>query len=141
MNPELPAMLEMCLSRGFRVLVLTNAMRPMMKMAGALLAAKDLGGERLIIRVSVDHYTRDMHEYERGDRSWAPMLAGLRWLVAGGFNVHVAARSFTRQTEAELRRRLARLFADHAIPIDATRPPPLPVLSGMDPTAGGSPIT
>ncbi|HEX9462456.1 MAG TPA: radical SAM protein [Alphaproteobacteria bacterium] len=141
MNPELPAMLEMCLSRGFRVLVLTNAMRPMMKMAGALLAAKDLGGERLIIRVSVDHYTRDMHEYERGDRSWAPMLAGLRWLVAGGFNVHVAARSFTGQTEAELRRGFARLFADQAIPIDATDPVRLVIFPEMDPTADVPEIT
>jgi uncharacterized Fe-S cluster-containing radical SAM superfamily protein len=141
MNPDFPAMLEMCLARGFRVLVLTNAMRPMMKMAEALVAAKELGGERLVIRVSIDHYTRDMHEYERGERSWAPMLAGLRWLVAGGFNVHVAARSFTGQTEAELRRGFARLFADQAIPIDATDPVRLVIFPEMDPTADVPEIT
>ena len=40
MNPELPAMLEAVLSRGFRALVLTNAMKPMHKMqAGAAAAA------------------------------------------------------------------------------------------------------
>ena len=38
MNRELPQMLEDCLSRGFRALVLTNAMKPMMKMKAALLA-------------------------------------------------------------------------------------------------------
>src|ERR1051326_3982524 len=32
MNPEFPAMLEESLRRGFQVLVLTNAMRPMMKL-------------------------------------------------------------------------------------------------------------
>src|SRR5215470_17177294 len=36
MNPAFPAMLEDALSRGYRVLVLTNAMRPMMKMAAPL---------------------------------------------------------------------------------------------------------
>ena len=36
MNPELPAMLDDALSRGFARLVLTNAMKPMHKMqAGA----------------------------------------------------------------------------------------------------------
>ena len=32
MNPELPAMLDDVLSRGFKALVLTNAMKPMHKM-------------------------------------------------------------------------------------------------------------
>jgi uncharacterized Fe-S cluster-containing radical SAM superfamily protein len=132
MNPELPAMIGMCLARGFRVLVLTNAMRPMMKMAAPLLAAKKHGGERLVIRVSIDHYTRDMHEYERGKRSWAPMLEGLRWLVANGFNIHVAARSFTGQNEAELRRGFQRLFEQHGVRIDAADPVRLMVFPEMD---------
>src|SRR5437763_5889760 len=38
MNPEFPAMLELALERGFRVLVLTNAMKPMHKQKPALLA-------------------------------------------------------------------------------------------------------
>src|SRR3954454_23011287 len=36
MNPHLPEMLELTLQRGFRVLVLTNAMKPMHKMKPAL---------------------------------------------------------------------------------------------------------
>src|ERR1700756_1390324 len=38
MNPALPAMLDLTLERGFRALVLTNAMRPMHKVKPALLA-------------------------------------------------------------------------------------------------------
>ena len=41
MNPAFPAMLEETLRRGYRVLVLTNAMRPMMKMAAPLLALNE----------------------------------------------------------------------------------------------------
>ena len=65
-NPGLPAMLDIALSRGFRVLVLTNAMKPMHKMKPALLALRERFGERLQIRVSIDHYGRAVHEAERG---------------------------------------------------------------------------
>jgi len=141
MNPDLPAMVAECLDRGFHVLVLTNAMKPMMKVADELLAARDHGAGRLAIRVSVDHYTRDVHELERGERTWAPTLAGLRWLVANGFNVHVAARSFTGQSEAEIRRGFARFFTEHEAPIDADDPQQLVVFPEMDPAADVPEIT
>jgi len=141
MNPELQAMLDDCLARGFRVLVLTNAMKPMMKMQDALLAVKRRGGDRLVIRVSIDHYTKDMHEFERGPRSWAPALTGLRWLAENGFHVHVAARSFTSQPEADLRRGFARLFQEQSIPIDAIDPVALTIFPEMDAAADVPEIT
>src|SRR5207302_4567896 len=52
MNPALPAMLDLALARGFRALVLTNAMRPMDKMKPALLVLRERYGGRLMIRVS-----------------------------------------------------------------------------------------
>jgi uncharacterized Fe-S cluster-containing radical SAM superfamily protein len=141
MNPELGEMLRECLARGFRVLVLTNAMRPMMKVTDTLLAAKAFGGDRLVIRVSIDHYTKDLHELERGPRSWAPTIAGLRWLVENGVQVHVAARSFSGQPEAEIRRGFARLFASESVPIDASDPVRLTVFPEMDPSADVPEIT
>lgn len=132
MNPEFGAMLGDCLDRGFRVLVLTNAMKPMMKVRNDLLAAARRGGKRLIIRVSIDHYTRDIHELERGKHSWAPMIEGLAWLVANGFNLHVATRSFTGQSEAELRRGFRHFFAAHGVAIDADDPQQLIVFPEMD---------
>jgi uncharacterized Fe-S cluster-containing radical SAM superfamily protein len=119
MNRELPQMLEACLSRGFQTLVLTNAMRPMAKMGADLLALNAKYGAQLVLRVSIDHYTKDLHELERGKNSWAPTIAGLEWLAQNGFTVHVAGRMFSGQSEAEMRRGFARLFAEHAIPIDA----------------------
>src|SRR5262249_53016274 len=50
MNPHLFAMLEDCLARGFRVLVLTNAMRPMQRFKAKLLDLNKRLGERLTIR-------------------------------------------------------------------------------------------
>src|SRR5205807_10055955 len=80
MNPALPEILETTLRRGFRALVLTNAMKPMHKQKPALLALRERFGDRLQLRVSIDHYGRAVHEAERGRRSWQPTLDGLQWL-------------------------------------------------------------
>src|SRR5436309_11496948 len=92
MNPALPAMLDLALARGFRALVLTNAMKPMHKMKPALLGLCDRYGERLTIRVSIDHYGQAVHEAERGPRSWSPTIDGLSWPAADRFAVAVGGR-------------------------------------------------
>ena len=141
MNPALPAMLADALGRGYRALVLTNAMRPMMKMAGSLLALNERYRARLVVRVSVDHYSRALHEWERGARSWNPTFAGLRWLVANGFAVHIAGRRFSGEPEAALRAGYARLFAEHGLPFDAFDPVGLVLFPEMDPTQDVPEIT
>lgn len=132
MNPDLLEMLEDCLARGLRVLVLTNAMRPMMKTADRLLALQQRLGERLTIRVSLDHYAQALHELERGSRSWSPTLDGLKWLAEHGFRIHVAGRTFSGESEAELRAGYGRLFAKHGVPIDAADPVQLVLFPEMD---------
>jgi len=132
MNPALPAMLELALARGFRALVLTNAMKPMHKMKPALLALRRRHGERLQIRVSLDHYGRAVHEEERGRRSWQPTIDGLLWLAANGFAVSVASRRLSGETEAEIRRGFAELFARLRLAIDADDPVALTVFPEMD---------
>lgn len=141
MNRDLPAMLEDCLERGLRVLVLTNAMKPMLKSKDALLALGLRYGDCLVIRVSVDHYTRDLHELERGSRSWAPMLEGLNWLSRNKFNIHIAGRTFSGQPESEIRKGFARLFAEHGIPVDAFDPVRLVLFPEMDANADVPEIT
>jgi hypothetical protein len=63
MNPWLPSMLEEALSRGYRVRVLTNTVKPMHKQKTALLSLRQRYGDRLTIRVSIDHYAREVHEW------------------------------------------------------------------------------
>jgi hypothetical protein len=132
MNPAILAMLQAVLERGFRTLVLTNAMRPMMKCAEGLAALNRRFGARLAIRVSVDHYTRTLHEVERGQRSWATMIEGLTWLSANGFDLRVAGRSCWRESEAETRKGYARLFAELGLAIDAGDPEALVIFPEMD---------
>jgi uncharacterized Fe-S cluster-containing radical SAM superfamily protein len=141
MNPEFPGMLEDSLRRGFHVLVLTNAMRPMMKMQVPLLALKDRFPDRLVIRVSLDHYAQAWHEMERGQRSWAPTLAGLIWLCRNGFAVRVAGRRFSGEPDAALRAGYARVFREHVLPIDAFDAEQLVLFPEMDVTKAVPEIT
>ena len=141
MNPEIVPMLEAALARGFRVLVLTNAMRPMLKLKAPLLDLSERYGGRLCLRVSVDHYSRELHELERGPHAWARMMEGLLWLAESGFHLNVAGRTSWQESEEQLRAGYARLFAAHNIPVDAHDPARLVLFPEMDETLDVPEIT
>lgn len=141
MNPDFVPMLDAALARGFRALVLTNAMRPMMKVAGPLLDLRRRLGAGLTVRVSVDHYTKALHEMERGRHSWEPTVKGLLWLVENGFTVHIAGRLKWGEPEASMRAGYARLFAGLGVPIDAASRVALVLFPEMDANADVPEIT
>src|SRR3954451_14454648 len=91
MNPHLAEILELTLKSGFRVLVLTNAMKPMHKAKPMLLRLRQDFGGQLQLRVSLDHYGPAVHEAERGPGSWLPTIDGLLWLGRKGLPVAVGA--------------------------------------------------
>ncbi len=132
MNPDIIPMMEDSLRRGFEVLVLTNAMKPMSKCTDELLRLHKLYGAKLTLRVSVDHYTQQLHEEERGPRSWGPMLEGLKWLSHHGFHIAAAGRTRWGDDEADLRQGYGRLFVSEDIAIDADHPAQLVLFPELD---------
>lgn len=108
MNRDAVAMIAAALARGFDVLVLTNAMRPMRRFEAALAA---LPRARLTMRVSLDHHTPEVHEAERGPGTWGKALDGLRWLAENGFRVAVAGRQLPGEDAAAAAAGYAALFA------------------------------
>ena len=132
MNRDLPDMIEESLARGFRVLVLTNAMKPMHHRKERLLAIKAVHGAALTLRVSIDHYTREKHESVRGSGSWEPMIAGLRWLVENGFSVDIAGRTIWGETDDVAREGYRTLFNAEGIPVDVNDPAQLVLFPEMD---------
>lgn len=132
MNPELIAMLELVLSRGFHALVLTNAMAPMKHKRDALLKLHKNYGEALSLRVSMDHYTQDRHELERGPKTWVPMLDGVRWLSQNGFNPAIAGRTCWDETGDAARLGYQKLFQKEHIPVDADNMAQLVLFPEMD---------
>ena len=119
LNPDFVDMLELTLERGFRALVLTNAMRPMMKVAERLEPLAARHGDKLVMRVSLDHFSQALHETERGPRSWAPAIDGLIWLTRKGFTVNIAGRLKWGESETAMRDGYRRLFRTHDLAIDA----------------------
>jgi uncharacterized Fe-S cluster-containing radical SAM superfamily protein len=134
LNPDFPAMVEDALARGLRVLILTNAMRPMMRPrcreAIARLEATYPG--QMVMRVSLDHYAADLHDAERGAGSFDESLTGMRWLRDQGIALAVAGRGFSDETEAEMRAGYAALFAREGLAIDADDPGACVLFPEMD---------
>ena len=134
MNPQMPGLLEDALACGFEVLVLTNAMQPMQRarVKAGLLDLRRRFGAKLTLRVSLDHYTRALHEVERGKGTWSKALAGLDWLSANGFKLAIAGRMCWDEGEAETRAGYAGIIRGRGWPINPDRPAELVLLPEMD---------
>jgi len=142
LNRDLPAMLRDVLGRGLSALVLTNAMKPMMNHAPALLALREAFGDRLTLRVSIDHHEAALHDLERGEGSFARSMEGLAWLARHGFRIHVAGRAgFGGGDDGAMRRGYGALFASTGVEIDATDPVALMLFPEMDATVDVPEIT
>lgn len=134
LNPDILAMLDDALRRGHEVLLLTNAMQPMLRprLKRGLMRLREAHGARLRIRVSLDHYTAELHEAERGRKTFARTLAGLDWLAANGFTIAIAGRTCWHEDEAQARAGYGRLIAAHGWPVEASDPKSLVLLPEMD---------
>jgi uncharacterized Fe-S cluster-containing radical SAM superfamily protein len=137
MNPEMIGMAEAALAAGYRVLILTNAMlpmmRPMMQDGIARLNAAHPG--QMTLRVSLDHYRALRHDDLRGMGSFRASMKGMRWLRDQGVPMTVAGRTVWGETEAEARAGFAALFAREELPIDAADPGQTVLFPEMDETA------
>jgi hypothetical protein len=121
MNPDIIAMLGDALTRGFAALVLTNAMQPMLRprIRDGLSALRARHGERLTIRVSLDHYGKALHEEERGEGTYEKTIDGIDWLARHGFKLALAGRTCWGESDEAARAGYAALIAERGWPIDA----------------------
>ncbi len=124
MNRDIISMAREALRRGYEVLILTNAMVPMMRPAiqRGLSALQAEFGDRLTLRVSLDHYDAARHDAERGKGSFATSLNGMAWLRDQGIRMTVAGRLDWAADEADARAGFAALYAAHGFDIDAQSP-------------------
>ncbi len=133
--PQILEIMEACLARGNSLLVLTNAMRPMMRprIQAGLTALKARFGDRITIRVSLDHFTSELHDEERGAGSFDIAIEGLRWLGANGFAVCLAGRQAMAEDEDSARKGYAELITHAGLEIDPDDPRQLVLFPEMVP--------
>jgi len=143
MNPQMIEITEASLERGYDVLILTNAMLPMMrkKMREGLLRLNAAYPGKLTMRISVDHYREDLHDAERGKGALAKTITGMKWLSENGFRMAVAGRSVFADSDADSRAGYAAFYAEHGFDIDANDPGMTVLFPEMDETVEVPEIT
>ncbi len=143
MNPDMILMARAALERGLKVLILTNAMVPMMRrqVKERLLELNEQFDCQLTLRVSLDHYTPEKHDEERGPGSFAKSLKGLDWLNENQFQFAIAGRSLWDEDEAEARAGYKALFDAQGWHLDESDPEQLVVFPEMDEQADVPEIT
>ena len=143
MNPDIIAMAEASLEAGYEVLILTNAMRPMMRKSvrRGLERLRVAYGDRLTLRISLDHWSAEFHDRERGPGSFETSLDGMRWLASAGVRMTVAGRTVWGESEADARDGYTALYAREGFAIDAVSPAETVLFPEMDETADVPEIT
>ena len=136
MNPEMIEIARRSLAAGYQVLILTNAMRPMMRKSiqNGLLDLNTTYPGKLTLRISVDHYDPALHDAERGAGAFAKTVIGMDWLQKNGFRMAVAGRSIFGHSEADSRAGYAAFYTEHGYEIDANNPGMTVLFPEMDET-------
>ena len=143
MNPEMIEITRRSLERGYEILILTNAMRPMMRksMQNGLRALAETYRDKLTLRISVDHYSAKHHDFERGEGAFEKTLAGMRWLRDAGIRMAVAGRTVWGESEAASRAGYAELYKREGFDIAADNPGQTVLFPEMDETVDVPEIT
>ena len=123
--PDMVPIIEAVVSRGHTALILTNAMKPLMRkrVQNGLKALQEQYNDQMRFRVSLDHYSEDLHNAERGRGAFEAASLGLSWLAAEGFELDLAGRTVWGEDEDVSRAGYAKLIEEFKLGIDPlTRP-------------------
>ena len=129
MNKDVLKMIEYSLSKNFKVLVLSNAMKPMLNRKEDLLK---INHQDLTIRVSIDHYQKEKHEEIRGKNTFNVMIEGLKWLNQNNFNYTLATRLLWGEQEDQLRDNFNLFIDKYNLKLDAKSKEQLVTFAEMD---------
>ena len=129
MNKDVLKMIEYSLSKNFKVLVLSNAMKPMLNRKEDLLK---INHQDLTIRVSIDHYQKEKHEEIRGKNTFNIMMEGLKWLNQNNFNYALATRLLWGEQEDQLRDNFNLFIDKYNLKLDAKSKEQLVTFAEMD---------
>jgi len=116
MNKNIISILNLFIKENYNILVLTNAMQPMLNKIKELV--KFANYPKLTLRVSLDHFNKEGHEKIRGLNTWAKAMKGIRWLANENFKVNIASRIINKD-EKYVRNGFAKLFKEYNLKIDA----------------------
>lgn len=134
LNPDIIEILTLTLERGHPVLLLTNAMRPMMRprVQEGILGLIARFGDQVTFRVSLDHWSAPFHDQERGEGGFEETCQGLDWLAAHGAKLAIAGRTLWGESQDASQAGFAALIAARGWPIRLEDPLALVLFPEMD---------
>jgi hypothetical protein len=134
LNPDVIDLMQQALARGHDVLMLTNAMRPMMRprVQAGLTYLIATYGSKLTFRISLDHWSAALHDTERGQGGFEETCLGIDWLAQQGAKLAIAGRTLWGEDEASERAGYQALIKARNWPIDLNDPLTLILFPEMD---------
>ena len=129
MNKDILKMVDYAFEKKFKVLILSNAMKPMLNKKEELLKLRH---PNLTIRVSIDHYNKTKHEEVRGKGTYEVMMKGLNWLSQNNFNFALATRLLWDESENNLRQNFQEFINTYQLNLDAFSNEQLVTFAEMD---------
>jgi len=118
LNPSIIEIITEILKRDIEVLVLTNAYNIINRKKDDLRKIREFYGDKLHIRVSLDHFSKEFHEQERGKDTFDKTLVNIKWLYENSFNVSIAGRHLKDESFELAKNSYGKLLEDNEISIN-----------------------
>lgn len=118
LNPHMIPIIIETLKRDLEILVLTNAVNVINRYKEKLIEIKKTYGDKLHLRISLDHHTKEFHEKERGENTFDKTIENIKWFTQEGFNISIAGRSLTDENLEQATKSYEELLKKSDIKID-----------------------
>ena len=110
LNPDIIDIIELILTYKLPLLILTNGTRLIRRFEKKLILLSQLHPDLLNFRISLDHFTKQVHDQERGKGNFNKVINTLKWMSENDFNFTVAGRSLVTDSIIDTRKKYLELF-------------------------------
>lgn len=119
-NKEMLPILKLCLERNYQVLILTNAYRAIDRYFDDLAVLNQNYSGKFSLRVSLDHYTAEIHDKERGSGIFTRTLNTIKKLTDLGLDISIAGRSLAHESRVQALAGYQNLLDEYDIDLDVS---------------------
>lgn len=119
-NKEMLPILKLCLERNYQVLILTNAYRAIDRYFDDLAELNKNYPGKFSLRVSLDHYTAEIHDKERGKGTFTRTLNTIKKLTDLGLDLSIAGRSLAHESRVQALAGYQNLLDEYDIDLDVS---------------------
>lgn len=119
-NKEMLPILKLCLERNYQVLILTNAYRAIDRYFDDLAVLNQNYPGKFSLRVSLDHYTAEIHDKERGKGTFTRTLNTIKKLTDLGLDLSIAGRSLAHESRVQALAGYQNLLDEYDIDLDVS---------------------